>query len=188
MQRLLIAFVLDAYWTNNQLNTVADRRKLYQEGQFDKTILRSYINICADEGVSFDLFDKERPFMQATYDKDLDEGKGTSVSKLIIRLPRDNTPVHFEHCEYGELAVEPSKCLSALLASYCFSVAMVQLYLVCLGSWDISGHAQNGNVCAVDYFADRDNPAFETLSRLADGRKPEDWFILQGSRLCLYPG
>lgn len=152
VQRLLIAFVMDAYWTDDRLKTIADRRTLYQEGRFDKTILNAYVEKCISEGASFDLFDKDRPFMQASYNKDIDEGKSASVSKLFIRLPRDNTPVHFEHCEFEELALKPEKCLPALLATYCFSVAMVQGY----------PSSVNGTPCY--YFLIHEDTLFHTLT------------------------
>ena len=151
VQRLLIAFVMDAYWSTGQLRTVSDRRSLYQRGYFDCDVLKAYVDLCKTEGSCFDLFDKERPFMQSAFCKELDENKRTGVSKLFIHLPRDNTPIHFEHSKPGKLAVSPSKCLPALLATYCFSVAMVQGY----------PSSVNGSPCY--YFLIHEDNLFKTL-------------------------
>ena len=79
VQRMLIAFLMDAYSPER----ARDRKKLLQKGRFDMDVIDRYIADCRAEGVTFDLFDKERPFMQAPYDAELDEGKSKPAANLF---------------------------------------------------------------------------------------------------------
>ena len=61
--RLLLMMIADAY--NIGTNLRARQRSkvdLYEDGKFDETVIENYLKECYTEGVTFDLFDDERPF------------------------------------------------------------------------------------------------------------------------------
>jgi len=127
--RLLIAFAMDAYTCGHPelLLNIQTRRALYRQGRFDAQVIDRYIKQCLDEGVSFDLFDKKRPFMQSAYDPQYD--KETKPVALIAHdLPTGHNPVHFDHRMENEHALTSAQCMSKLLAAYLFAAAGVQGY------------------------------------------------------------
>ncbi|WP_281679934.1 type I-E CRISPR-associated protein Cse1/CasA [Synergistes jonesii] len=117
--RLLAAFIMDAY----QWKFPEDRKALFQAGRFDKDVLEKYVELCLNEGASFDLFDKERPFMQAAYDPRLDKEKKNPVSVLVQSLPSGNNHVHFDHRMQGCECLTAAEALRALCATYVFCTA-----------------------------------------------------------------
>ena len=123
LYRFLIAFAMDAYG----LERTKDRKKLFMQGSFGKEI-DSYIDLCKSEGVTFDLFDKNRPFYQARYEPQYDKGKEKSIAYLFPYLPTGNNPTHFTHRLEDEYSLEPGRCFIGLLTIQIFSVAMVQGY------------------------------------------------------------
>ena len=58
--RFLSAFVMDML----EMRTADDRRRVFEAGKFNDAQFNAYVKKCIEEGVSFDLFDKDRPFMQ----------------------------------------------------------------------------------------------------------------------------
>ena len=124
VQRMLIAFLMDAYSPER----ARDRKKLLQKGRFDMDVIDRYIADCRAEGVTFDLFDKERPFMQAPYDAELDEGKSKPAANLFYSVPSGNNHVHFEHHLEQEHEYSPAECLRGILALQLFAVSMAQGY------------------------------------------------------------
>lgn len=124
IQRLLIAFLMDAY----QPQTYRDRRALYRKGCFDPDVLQRYITMCEQEGASFDLFDEKRPFMQATYNEKWDNGKEKPVSSIIHTASSGNNHIHFEHHFVDEYSLTHAQALRAMLASYVFCMAGAQGY------------------------------------------------------------
>lgn len=120
IQRFLIAFLMDAY----SPETVYERRALYRQGRFDRETLLRYIDLCRDEGVTFDLFDETRPFMQVPYDPAVDGEKETPASSLFHALPRKSSHIHFHHALARERCFTPGQCLSGILACQTFAVNM----------------------------------------------------------------
>ena len=124
VQRMMIAFLMDAYapqW-------VRDKVSLYKSGRFDPVVLARYVALCRSEGVSFDLFDRSRPFMQASFDAELDAGKEKPAANLFHALPTGNNPVHFDHRLAGGRIFTAAECLRGILASNLFAVAMTGGY------------------------------------------------------------
>lgn len=130
VQRLLIAFLMDAY----ALENVSARRRLLKQGRFTADVIEKYVLACRQEGVSFDLFDEKRPFMQAPYDKALDADKEKTVALLFHALPRGNTPLHFEHFNEETFSVTPPEAFAGLLATQAYAVAMAQGYPSCVNN------------------------------------------------------
>ena len=72
--RFLIVFLMDAF----RPETEEDLQDYLSEEQFDPEVLNTYIAQCRAEGVSFDLFDEKRPFMQSVY------AQGTEVPCVCV--------------------------------------------------------------------------------------------------------
>lgn len=147
IQRTLMAFLMDAY----QLESYRDRRKLFLEGQFDSGILETYVELCRSEGASFDLFDEKRPFMQAGYSHDLDEGKIKPVAILIHWAATGNNHTHFVHGHESRHSLTYGAALRALLASYVFCTAQAQ------------GYPSSVNNTPCNYYLCQGKTLFETL-------------------------
>ena len=86
--------------------------ELLEEGQFDPDEIRDYVAMCQAEGVSFDLFDEERPFLQTTYRVEWDQ-KPKPVSVLDYTVPNGNNHIHFDPRQ-EQMAYTPGKALRML--------------------------------------------------------------------------
>ncbi len=126
--RLLTAFLMDAYQSCGKLPHQRARRALYRAGQFDMEVVEDYVKTCAQEGASFNLFDKARPFMQAAYDEKLDAGKDKPIATLVHALPSGNNHVFFDHRFEDEHALTAPQAIRTLLATYLFCTAAAQGY------------------------------------------------------------
>lgn len=121
LYRFLGLFLMDALRPKKKSSI----RSLLQAGCFDMEQIESYIARCHSEGVSFDLFDEERPFLQSKYDSSLD-GKEKPVSALDCTLPSGNNHTHFIHALPEALSAD--QALKKLLSSYWFCTAGAQGY------------------------------------------------------------
>lgn len=92
--------------------------ELLDEGCFDPDIIRDYVRTCEREGVRFDLFDPERPFLQTTYQKDWDR-EPKSVTVLDYSIPNGSNHIHFDHKCVKE-TYTPGKALRMLLTAQIF--------------------------------------------------------------------
>ena len=99
---------------------------LLAAGSFDMDAAEKYIAGCKAEGVSFDLFDKERPFLQSKYDPALD-GDPKPVSVLDCTRASGNNHIHFDH-KTSNQALPPDKAARLLLTTYLFCTAAAQGY------------------------------------------------------------
>ena len=93
LHRFLSVFLMDALRPADQ-EALED---LLEEGAFDGETIDGYIARCRSEGVSFDLFDSERPFLQTPYVPELDEKKEKPAATLDYTLPSGNNHTHFDH-------------------------------------------------------------------------------------------
>ena len=62
--RFLIVFLMDALRPEDGEEDIGG---LLEAEQFDMEAIQDYLTQCRKEGVSFDLFDAERPFLQTAY-------------------------------------------------------------------------------------------------------------------------
>lgn len=109
--RLLCAFVMDALRPRT-----ADLRQLLVKGRFDMARFDSYLDTCRSEGVSFDLFDPERPFLQSKLDPKMDSEKNIKpISEIDYAVPSGNNHVLFEH-EPKQFSVSPGEAARLLCA------------------------------------------------------------------------
>ena len=95
LYRFLGLFLMDALRPESE----EDIEDLLASGCFDRTAIEDYIALCQSEGVSFDLFDEERPFLQSKYDPAID-GEPKPVSVLDFTRASGNNHTHFDHT-YG---------------------------------------------------------------------------------------
>lgn len=123
LHRFLCAFVMDAL----QMPNKAARMTLLKQGRFDMTVFDAYIKMCEAEGVSFDLFDEKRPFMQAGYDDSIDT-IDKPVSVIVADVPSGNNHVFLEHRMADDHYLAPNAAMIKLLSSYVFCTAVAQGY------------------------------------------------------------
>lgn len=121
--RFLFAFLMDAY----QPKTADDIGDLLDEGHFDSNVIDTYIENCTREGVSFNLFDPKRPFMQAPPEPD-DTEAIKSVAYLEPILPQGNNTVYYIHIFQDECKLTVDEAARSLCAVPAFSTAGVQQY------------------------------------------------------------
>ena len=121
--RFLSVFLMDAL----RPKRVSAISKLLKQGMFDMDKIDEYISLCESEGVSFDLFDEKKPFMQSAYVKDWDK-EPKPISVIDCSLPSGNNHLHFEHGNSEKQAVTMDKAARLLLALQQFCTAGVQGY------------------------------------------------------------
>lgn len=102
-------------------------KKLLKQGCFDMEQIEEYISLCEEEGVSFDLFDEDRPFIQSAYVKEWDK-EPKPVSVIDCFRPSGNNHLHFEHDDVGKRSVSVDKAARLLLAIQQFCTAGAQGY------------------------------------------------------------
>lgn len=121
--RFLSVFLMDAL--RPKRNSAI--RNLLKQGAFDMEQIEAYISLCEGEGVSFDLFDEKRPFLQAAYVKEWDK-EPKPVSSMDCFLPSGNNHLHFEHTRVESRAVPADKAARLLLTLQQFCTAGAQGY------------------------------------------------------------
>ena len=122
LYRFLILFLMDALRPEDGFSL----SELLEEGCFAPDTIRSYVSLCRSEGVSFDLFDRERPFLQTNYRPEWDR-EPKPVSTLNYAIPHGNNHIHFDH-QREQIAYTPGQALRMLLAAQIFCTAGAQGY------------------------------------------------------------
>lgn len=90
-----------------------------EEAAFPMQAIDDYIALCRAEGVTFDLFDHERPFLQ-TAGMDTWGKKIKSIGELDCTLPTGNNHIHFDHKTQEKHRLTPAEAVGGLLASQIF--------------------------------------------------------------------
>ncbi len=121
--RFLCTFLMDVYRPEDW-KVLAD---IYDEGRFDMEKVQNYIKQCETEGVSFDLFDKETPFLQTKYNEEYDKNL-VSIARLNIAMPRGNNHIHFEHRQETEQSLTYAEAARGLCALNLFCTSEAQGY------------------------------------------------------------
>lgn len=104
-----------------------DILSVLEEGRISEEVINSYIQCCKDEGVSFDLFDEKRPFLQATYNPQYDV-KPKTVLYLDLTAETGNNPMYLNPVPEAEGSLPYDKALRSLIACYVFTVGAGQGY------------------------------------------------------------
>lgn len=121
--RFLCTFLMDAF----RPKTWEQLLDLYDEKSINMKTIRDYIEQCQEEGVSFDLFDKKRPFLQTAYREEYDKNL-VSVAALNIAMPSGNNHIHFEHRKEQEQSMTYAEAARGLCALNLFCTAAAQGY------------------------------------------------------------
>ena len=121
--RFLSVFLMDALRPEDTDSI----EELLEEGSFDMEQIEAYISLCESEGVSFDLFDEKRPFMQSAYVKEWDK-EAKPISAIDCFLPSGNNHMHFEHEQAETKTVALDKAARLLLTMQQFCTAGAQGY------------------------------------------------------------
>lgn len=101
--------------------------ELLAAGRFDKEQVDAYIALCEKDGPCFDLFDKNKPFMQDAFDPRYDGDKCVKpVSILLHDLPGGNNHIHFDHRLADTHRFSYAECAGALCAVNVFCTAGLQ--------------------------------------------------------------
>lgn len=125
LYRFLILFVTCVYMPGQRDDIVV----AYKKGCIDKELLDLYIDRCKAEGVTFDVFDKERPFLQSPYDDAYDSDKNIKpVTSLDYSIPSGSSVTLFNNVHDEDSVMPVSKVLLCLVAVQIFATAMVQGY------------------------------------------------------------
>ena len=123
LYRFLCVFLMDALRPQDEW----DIKKIINEGKFDMAKIETYIKLCESEGVSFDLFDEHRPFMQMPYVEKWDK-QVKSIANIDCFMPSGNNHVHFDHKWEGEQSIPVDRAARLLLVIQHFCTASVQGY------------------------------------------------------------
>ncbi|SFW16931.1 type I-E CRISPR-associated protein Cse1/CasA [Selenomonas ruminantium] len=99
--------------------------ELLDEGRFAMEQVEDYFRQCELQGISFDLFDTKRPFLQAVPDGKLDTEKTLkSIASLDGTRASGNNPIHFDHTLECDAEMTPAQAMRGLLSSQIFATAM----------------------------------------------------------------
>lgn len=123
MHRFLIVFLMDAFRPEDSI--IID--ELLENGKFDAEILDDYISLCQSEGVSFDLFDDKRPFLQAPFRAEWDKVR-KPASTMDYTVPNGNNHVHFDHRKNTSITLSYGESTRRMLAAQLFCTAGAQGY------------------------------------------------------------
>lgn len=97
-------------------------QQMAETGHFPMEPIHRYIDLCKSEGVTFELFDKKRPFLQAIPDDSLDTEKVLSpISKMDYIYAYGNTPIHRSPHFQEDYAFHVEDCPIKLLSQYVYS-------------------------------------------------------------------
>jgi len=116
--RFLSVFLMDAL----RPKRITSLTELLKKGCFCMEQIESYIALCKGEGVTFDLFDEKRPFLQSAYVQQWDK-EPKPVSNLDCFLPSGNNHLHFEHKRAEEYAIPVERAARLLLVVQQFCAA-----------------------------------------------------------------
>ena len=120
--RFLVVFLMDAL----RPEKLGSLEALLDEGRFNMDAIGAYVERCKAEGVSFDLFDEERPFMQTKVDPRWDK-QPKPVDTLDYAVPSGNNHLHFDH-KGGAGAYSAARAMRMLLAAQQFCTSGAQGY------------------------------------------------------------
>ncbi len=123
LYRLLCVFLMDALQPKEDF----DLEMLLDQGQFDMDPIDAYLTLCRQEGVTFDLFDEKRPFLQTPFCIEWDKTP-KPASILDHTIPNGNNHTHFDHRHNEQIAFSYAQAARLLPAALIFCTAGVQGY------------------------------------------------------------
>lgn len=123
VHRFLNVFLMDAL--RPKRNSAI--RTILKSGAFDMEQLEQYISICQDEGVTFDVFDEKRPFMQSPYVAEWDK-EPKPVASIDCYMPSGNNHLHFDHNAHRVNSIPVDRAFRLVLTVQQFCTAGAQNY------------------------------------------------------------
>ena len=120
LYRFLCTFLMAAL----RPGVIEDKIALLERGRFPMEQIGEYLRICREDGVSFDLFDEKRPFLQSPYDPAYDSEKNLkSAANLDCTRASGNNAIHFDHTMEKDVSLAPAQAARGLLAAQLFCTA-----------------------------------------------------------------
>lgn len=117
--RFLSVFLLRIY----QPEDWEAKYEMLEEGRFAMKRVEDYFCQCELEGISFDLFDAKRPFMQAEPDAAYDTDKTIkSIASLDGTRASGHNSIHYDHTLEVDAEMTPSQAMRGLLVSQIFAL------------------------------------------------------------------
>lgn len=101
--------------------------ELLEEKRFSPEAIDSYVALCCAEGVTFDLLDGRRPFLQTPHFEKWDKTI-KPVTALDYTLPSGNNHTHFDHRSAEDYTIAFDEAARLLLSAQLFCTAGVQGY------------------------------------------------------------
>ena len=123
LYRLLCVLLMDAL----RPQETEDLQDILEAGRFDAEQLERYYAQCAQDGCTFDLFDAERPFLQAPYRPAWDKA-AKPACVLDVTIPSGNNHTHFDHRDNAEIGFSYAQAARLLPAVQVFCTAAAQGY------------------------------------------------------------
>lgn len=117
LYRFLFTFVSDmvcsAYGGEEELEEIIC--ELLREGAFPQEMFDHYLEVCGEDGVSFDIFDEKRPFMQ-NGEYVFEEGDTVSAAKLCPRAASGTNKLFQSHVAESDYQITFEEAAKYLLA------------------------------------------------------------------------
>ena len=148
--------------------------ELLKEGSFDMSKIQAYIELCHKEGVSFDIFDEKRPFMQAMPNSEYDKQEHiTSSAKLNSTRASGHNHIHYDHTLEKDASMSPAEAFVGILTTQVFCPSDGSGYYPCINYKKGQGQPL--------YFLPKGKTLFETLilamfTISGDSNEREVWF------------
>lgn len=121
-----------------------DKLDIWEQRKFDIDAVDRYIQECEEKGISFDIFDAKRPFLQAlTADIKKREIKKRSLGAIQPTFPASNTIVFYNHGPVPE-DVNPEDMQSLTPEEYTAAVIRSQWCRVACGAGYIASGCLSG--------------------------------------------
>ena len=123
LYRFLFTFVSDmVFCCHSQDVDMTDLIEKYLDaGSFSEDDFTKYVEKCHNEGVSFDLFDEKKPFMQNA-DYEYTENDIMSVATLCCRKASGSNKLFHDHEPEAAASISYEEALKHLIASSPFAV------------------------------------------------------------------
>lgn len=119
--RFLSIFLMDAL----RPKKISDIRAMTAAGHFDMAKIQAYTQQCKGEGVTFDLFSDDCPFLQCASMRDSGEQE-KPVAELVCTQASGDSHPHF--CHNPVKTLTPQRAIRTLITTYLFSTAKAQDY------------------------------------------------------------
>lgn len=123
----LYRFLITLFMDMLHPETIEDIEDILAAGRVEPEAFDAYVKKCAEQGVSFDFFDRERPFLQTPLRPQWDKVR-RPVTQLDYTLPHGSSHVHFDHRNPRQAMLSKAQAARLLPAIPLFCTAAAQGY------------------------------------------------------------